>query len=124
MSSLGIRHVHLLVTEHERAVAFYKDAFGMDELFRDGPIVFVGTPGGGDSLALHLAVTEEQRARVGHQGGYEHFGIHLADRSADAVDEAVHRVEKAGGRLLERGEHAPGVPFAYVADIDGYTIEI
>ena len=124
MSSLGIRHVHLLVTEHERAVAFYKDAFGMDELFRDGPIVFVGTPGGGDSLALHLAVTEEQRARVGHQGGYEHFGIHLADRSADTVDEAVHRVEKAGGRLLERGEHAPGVPFAYVADIDGYTIEI
>jgi catechol 2,3-dioxygenase-like lactoylglutathione lyase family enzyme len=116
--------VHLLVTEHERAVAFYKDAFGMDELFRDGPIVFVGTPGGGDSLALHLAVTEEQRARVGHQGGYEHFGIHLADRSAAAVDEAVHRVEKAGGRLLERGEHAPGVPFAYVADIDGYTIEI
>jgi catechol 2,3-dioxygenase-like lactoylglutathione lyase family enzyme len=124
MSSIGIRHVHLLVTEHERAVAFYKDAFGMDELFRDGPIVFVGAPGGGDSLALHLAVTEEQRARVGHQGGYEHFGIHLADRSADAVDEAVHRVEKAGGRLLERGEHAPGVPFAYVADIDGYTIEI
>ncbi len=124
MSAIGIRHVHLLVTEHERAVAFYKDAFGMDELFRDGPIVFVGTPGGGDSLALHLAVTEEQRARVGHHGGYEHFGIHLADRSADAVDEAVHRVEKAGGRLLERGEHAPGVPFAYVADIDGYTIEI
>lgn len=124
MSAIGIRHVHLLVTEHERAVAFYKDAFGMDELFRDGPIVFVGTPGGGDSLALHLAVTEEQRARVGHQGGYEHFGIHLADRSAAAVDEAVHRVEKAGGRLLERREHAPGVPFAYVADIDGYTIEI
>jgi hypothetical protein len=26
--------------------------------------------------------------------------------------------------VLERGEHAPGVPFAYVADIDGYTIEI
>jgi catechol 2,3-dioxygenase-like lactoylglutathione lyase family enzyme len=124
VSSIGIRHVHLLVTEHERAVAFYKDAFGMDELFRDGPIVFVGTPGGGDSLALHLAITEEQRARVGHQGGYEHFGIHLPDRSADAVDEAVHRVEKAGGRVLERGEHAPGVPFAYVADIDGYTIEI
>lgn len=69
-------------------------------------------------------VQREQRARAGRQGGYEHFGIHLADRSADAIDDAARRVEKAGGRLLERGEHAPGVPYAYVADIDGYTIEI
>jgi hypothetical protein len=50
-------------------MAFYRDAFAMEELFRDGSIVFLGTPGGGDSLALHLAKTDEERARVGHQGG-------------------------------------------------------
>lgn len=124
MSSIGIRHVHLLVADEDNAVAFYRDAFGMEEQFRDGAIVFVGTPGGGDSLALHLATTEDERGRVGQQGGQEHFGIHLSDRSTTGIDAAVRRVEKAGGRLLERGDHAPGVGYAYVSDVDGYVIEI
>lgn len=124
MASVGIRHVHLLVAEHERAVAFYRAVFGMEERFRDGPIIFLGTPHGGDSLALHLATSDDERARLGAQGGWEHFGIHLADRSAEGVDAAVARVERSGGALLERGEHAPGVHYAYVADPDGYAIEI
>ena len=124
MDSVGIRHVHLLVADHDRAIAFYRDAFAMDVLFRDRSIVFLGTPGGGDSLALDLAATDQERARVGHQGGYEHFGIHLPDRSGEAIDATVRRVEKAGGQLVDRGEHAPGVPYAYVKDVDGYTIEI
>ncbi len=77
MTSIGIRHVHLLVAEHDRAIAFYRDVFGMEERFRDGPIVFLGTPDGGDSLALHLATTDDERERIGQQGGWEHFGIHL-----------------------------------------------
>jgi catechol 2,3-dioxygenase-like lactoylglutathione lyase family enzyme len=124
MTSIGIRHVHLLVAEHDRAIAFYREVFGMTERFRDGPIVFLGTPEGGDSLALHLAIRDEERKRVGTQGGWEHFGIHLPDRSAEGVDAAVERVEAAGGQLLDRGEHAPGVHYAYVADPDGYAIEI
>lgn len=124
MTSVGIRHVHLLVADRARSIAFYAEAFGMEEQFRDGDIVFMGTPGGGDSLALHLAVADDERARVGRQGGFEHFGIHLRDRSPAAIDRAVELVEKAGGHLLERGEHAPGVPYAYVADVDGYAIEI
>jgi len=74
----------------------------MKERFRDGPIVFLGTPDAGDSLALHLATSEEQLNRVGQQ----HFGIHLSDRSADGIDGVVARVEVAGGKLLDRGEHA------------------
>lgn len=68
--------------------------------------------------------TGEEQERIGQQGGCEHFGIHLPDRSAEGVDAAVERVKAAGGRLLERGEHAPGVHYAYVADLDGYAIEI
>lgn len=124
MTSKGIRHVHLLVQDQVRAQAFYREAFGMEEMYRDGPIVFVGTPDGGDSLALHLASGPEERDRVGQHGGFEHFGIHLEDRSADGIDAAVERVEKAGGTLLERGEHGEGVPYAYVSDPDGYTIEL
>ena len=124
MTSIGIRHVHLLVADQAVSVEFYAEAFGMKEQFRDGDIVFMSTPGGGDSLALHLAVTDDERARVGSQGGMEHFGIHLPDRSPAAIDRTVELVEKAGGRLIDRGEHAPGVPYAYVADVDGYAIEL
>src|SRR5215469_13672607 len=124
MSFTGLRHVHLLVADHERAVAFYTRAFGMTEVFRIGPLALAGTPDGGDSLALHLATTEEERARIGQQGGVEHFGFHLAEASTTSVDETVVRVEQAGGRVIERGEHGPGLPYALVADPDGYMIEI
>ena len=74
---VGIRHLHLLVADQERSAAFYKDAFGMEEHFRDGAILFIGTPGGDDSLALHQVATDEERERIAVQGGYDHFGIHL-----------------------------------------------
>jgi catechol 2,3-dioxygenase-like lactoylglutathione lyase family enzyme len=40
------------------------------------------------------------------------------------LDEVVAVVQEAGGTLIDRGEHAPGVPYAYVGDPDGYVIEI
>ena len=122
--SVGIRHVHLLVGALDRSIVFYESAFGMQERFRDGNIVFLSTPDGGDSLALHLATTEAELERVGDQGGYEHFGIHLPDRSTSGIDAVVDVVVNAGGQLIDRGEHAPGVPYAYVTDPDGYTIEL
>lgn len=124
MDSIGIRHVHLLVADRERAVDFYRRAFNMDYRFEDGPVAFIGTPGGGDSLALHVATTDEERARIGAQGGVEHFGIHLSDRSPAAVDAVVERVLSAGGRLVERGQHSSGSEYAYVTDLDGYVIEL
>lgn len=111
-----------MVSEHGRSVAFYKEVFGMDVSFTDGDIVFLRSPGGRDDLALHLAVTEEDRLRVGQQGGYEHFGITVKDRSQ--LDDAIALVIGAGGGLVNKGEHAPGIPYAYVTDPDGYVIEI
>ena len=118
----GIRHIHLLVSDHSRSVAFYHRVFGMEVGFRDGNILFLHSPGVGDDLALHLADTDEERARVGRQGGCEHFGITVKDR--DRLDDAVVLAIEAGGRLVDRGEHAPGVPYAYISDPDGYLIEI
>ena len=118
----GIRHVHLLVSDHNRSVAFYKRVFGMEVAFRDGNILFLHSPGGRDDLALHLALTDDERARVGRQGGYEHFGITVKDR--DRLDDAIALAIEAGGTLLDKGEHAPGIPYAYVSDPDGYVIEI
>ena len=118
----GIRHVHLLVSDHDRSVVFYGHVFGMEVRFADANILFLRSPSGRDDLALHLAETPEERARVGSPGGVEHFGITVKDRSR--LDEAVELVREAGGALVEQGEHAPGVPYAYVSDPDGYVIEI
>jgi catechol 2,3-dioxygenase-like lactoylglutathione lyase family enzyme len=118
----GIRHVHLMVRNHDRSVAFYRDVFGMEVGFRDGNILFLRSPNGRDDLALHLAITDEEKSRVGDHGGYEHFGITVKDRSQ--LDECIALVDAAGGTLVDKGEHAPGTPYAYITDPDGYVIEI
>ena len=118
----GIRHVHLMVRDHDRSVAFYRDVFGMEVGFRDGNILFLHSPNHRDDLALHLAVKDDEIGRVGDQGGYEHFGITVKDRTQ--LDECIASAVTAGGTLVDKGEHAPGVPYAYIADPDGYVIEI
>ena len=118
----GIRHVHLLVRDHDRSVAFYRDVFGMKVSFRDGNILFLRSPNRRDDLALHLAVTDDEKARTGQLGGCEHFGITVKDRAQ--LDDCIALVIHAGGTVVDKGEHAPGVPYAYITDPDGYVIEI
>ena len=79
--------MHLLVSDHAGSVAFYEGVFGMKVAFSDGPILFLRSPNRRDDLALHLAQTEQERTRVGQQGGCEHFGITVKDRSR--LDDAI-----------------------------------
>jgi catechol 2,3-dioxygenase-like lactoylglutathione lyase family enzyme len=117
----GLTHIHLVVRDLERALRFYQDVFGMEERFRDGPkMVFLNTPGSSDVVTLNEVRAEADLAGV--NGGVAHFGFRLAD-SADH-DSAIADVEAAGGKLIRRGEHAPGAAFAYVQDPDGYVIEL
>ncbi|HET9943226.1 MAG TPA: VOC family protein [Terriglobia bacterium] len=117
----GLTHIHLMVRNLERSLRFYQDVYGMTERFRDGSeMVFLNTPGSRDSITLN----EDPKMSdvVGNNGGIAHFGFRLVNKSD--LDSAIAEIEKAGGRLLSRGEHAPGIGFAYVADPDGYVIEI
>jgi catechol 2,3-dioxygenase-like lactoylglutathione lyase family enzyme len=117
----GLTHIHLVVRDLDRSLAFYHDVFGAEEMFRDGPhMAFVRTSGSRDTITLNADPAEHERA--GQLGGIEHFGFRLKDRSQ--LDAAVKAVETAGGRLVERGERAPGDAFAYVTDPDGYLIEL
>ena len=121
VTTRGLTHIHLMVRDLDRALAFYKRVFGLEERFREGRhMVFLGTPGRDDLITLN----EDPRGGevAGVNGGVDHFGFRLASE-AD-FDVAIDEVEAAGGRLIKRGEHAPGVPFAYVKDPDGYTIEL
>jgi catechol 2,3-dioxygenase-like lactoylglutathione lyase family enzyme len=117
----GLTHIHLMVRDLERSLRFYQGVFGMRELFRDGEaMVFLNTPGSRDSITLNedAAISDV----VGKSGGVAHIGFRLANKSD--LDAAVAEVERAGGKLLSRGERAPGVPYAYVSDPDGYVIEL
>jgi catechol 2,3-dioxygenase-like lactoylglutathione lyase family enzyme len=117
----GLYHIHLVVRDLERSLRFYRGVFGMEERFRSGPrMVFLNTPGSGDLVTLNEDPAEADRA--GTSGGVAHFGLRL-DAKTD-LDHAIAEVEAAGGRLVSRGEHAPGIRYAYVADPDGYVIEL
>ena len=102
----------------ERPLRFYQQVFGMQEKFRDGDLVFLNTPGSGDSITLN----PHDDGSAGESGGVEHFGFRL--KPGVNHDDAVEAVVAGGGRLVRRGEHAPGVPYAYVSDPDGYVIEL
>ncbi len=93
----------------------------MEERFRNGPkMVFLNTPGSQDLITLNEDPAEVDLAGV--NGGVAHFGFRLSDTAE--IDAAIVEIEAAGGRLIRRGEHAPGVTFAYVEDPDGYVIEL
>jgi catechol 2,3-dioxygenase-like lactoylglutathione lyase family enzyme len=115
----GLTHMQLTVRDLDRSLRFYGDVFGMTEMFRDGPhMVFVRTPGARDTITLNA----DPDLPAPTQGGIAHFGFRLKDPTQ--LDAAVAAVEAAGGRLIERGEHPSGQRFAYVADPDGYVIEL
>jgi catechol 2,3-dioxygenase-like lactoylglutathione lyase family enzyme len=117
----GLTHIHLAVRDLQRSAAFYRKVFGMEVIERGEPtMVFMRTPGSVDTLTLRLATPDQPVGQKG--GGVDHFGFRLQDRND--LDAAVAAVIEAGGRLVERGEHEPGVGFAYVEDVDGYLIEL
>ena len=113
----GLSHVALAVADLDRAVGFYRSVFGVREYFRNETMVQVLGPGQFDVLAF-----EKRAAEAGVPGGIIHFGFRLT-RPED-IDTAVAAVEGAGGTVTSRGEFAPGFPYAFVRDPDGYEIEI
>jgi len=114
----GLRHININVRDIKRSLEFYQQVFGMREMFRDGALVFLTTPGGDDSITLCPASASDPVAG----GGVSHFGW-TVENKAD-LDQAAKEIALAGGKIISRGEHAPGHPFLYFADPDGYVIEI
>ena len=113
----GLTHLNLAVRDVERSVRFYQQVFGVEPYWREEGIVHVKTP------ESHDVITFEQKSEgAGESGGIAHFGFRLID--PEDIDKAVSDAERAGGRLLRRGEFAPGYPYAYVSDPDGYEVEI
>lgn len=117
VETYGLTHLAFGASDPARSARFYEDVFGCVIAFKDAWKVELQTPGRHDVIALERA-TEG----VGSKGGIAHFGFRLV-RPED-IDDAVEAVLRAGGTLERRGEFAPGYPFAFVRDLDGYTVEI
>ena len=95
----GLSHIHLAVTDVDRAQRFYQEVFGTQRRFSVGAdLVFLRTPASKDLIALHG--TPSHRGSNANSGGIDHFGFQLL-RPADL--DAARAVEAAGGLVRERG---------------------
>jgi catechol 2,3-dioxygenase-like lactoylglutathione lyase family enzyme len=120
IKTLGLTHIHLMVSDIQRSLKFYQQVFGMEVRFWAGDgLVFLNTPGSNDTIALHQS---QEGQATGASGGITHFGFQL--ESSEDLERAISEVVSAGGALKKRGEFMPGMPFAYVSDPDGYEIEL
>ena len=113
----GLTHIALAVRDLERSLRFYESVFGVTVAYRDTKSVQLQTPGSHDVIVL-----EEGRVGVGQMKGVSHFGFRLVDPKD--IDAAVEAVRQAGGTIVDRGEFAPGEPYLFAKDPDGYTIEV
>lgn len=137
MIGKGIFHTNIAVRDVSKSMRFYQGLFGMERWdFVDGDLVFLTTPGRGDVLTLTPAggtygfpggcaiemTRESQQNRAGVQGGVSHFGYMLPNR--EEYERVIAQVTNFGGRLLTRCEHGGALSHTYLADPDGYTVEI
>ncbi|NOS85005.1 MAG: VOC family protein [Ignavibacteria bacterium] len=120
IKTFGLTHISLSVSDIERSYCFYHNIFGIQEYWRDDNTIHASTP------SSHDVITFIKGEKINKDGikndGINHFGFRLVNPLD--ITNAVIEVEKAGGKIIEKGEFAPGVPFAYASDPDGYIFEI
>ena len=116
-ATFGLSHVAMKVRDLDRAAAFYAEAFGAREYYRDEKSVQLLGPGPHDVLAFEL-----MPEGAGAEGGLMHFGLRLT--APEMLEGLLERALAAGATLRERGDFGGGQPFAFVTDPDGYEIEL
>ena len=116
VKTYGLTHIALAVRDVKKSYAFYHKVFGLKAYATYPGEIHTKSPSGHDIVTFN-----ENRKSAGKTGGVAHFGFRLMDPKD--IGAAVKAVKKAGGRIKRQGEFAPGVPYAYVSDPDGYEVE-
>lgn len=137
MVGKGIFHTNIVVRDVAKSLKFYTGLFDMERIdFKDGDLVFLTTPGRNDLLSLNPdgctvgfpggcareCERELKENLPGVQGGVSHFGYMLP--TLEEYERVIALVGEFGGRLLTRCEHGGMFSHTYLADPDGYAVEI
>jgi catechol 2,3-dioxygenase len=117
-----IGHVHLKVSDLDRAVAFYRDVLGFDEMTRMGDqAAFLSAGGYHHHIGLNTWESKGGSPPPPGSTGLFHVAIRYPSRAALA--KALRRVVDAGVPLSGASDH--GVSEAiYLHDPDGNGIEL
>jgi catechol 2,3-dioxygenase len=117
-----IGHVHLKVTDIERALAFWRDVIGFDVTYRYGDqAVFLSAGGYHHHIALNTWESRGGSPPPPGTTGLYHVAVRFPDRRALA--QAVRRVLDAGILLSGASDH--GVSEAiYLRDPDENGVEL
>ena len=121
-SRTQIGHVHLTVSDLERALAFYRDVLGFEVTAYYGrEAVFLSAGGYHHHIGLNTWAGRGAPPPAPGTTGLYHFAILFPDRRALA--DAVRRVLEHGTRLEGASDH--GVSEAiYLRDPDGNGVEL
>ena len=118
----GIGHVHLKVADIDRALAFYKDVLGFDQVMRLGEdAAFLSAGGYHHHIALNTWQSRRSTPAPPHHTGLYHFAIRYPTRRDLA--RAVRRVIDAGVPLQGVADHGVSESI-YLSDLDGNGVEL
>ena len=118
-------HTMIRVLEEARSVAFYKVAFGLSVVDRlpFGGFTLVYLRGAEAEFELELTINHGRTEPYDIGDGYGHLAMSVADLAAEHA-----RMEQAGLAPRNMVKFAPGgtviAEFFFVADPDGYQIEV
>jgi catechol 2,3-dioxygenase len=119
---VDIGHVHLKVSDIERALAFYRDVLGFDLTQRMGDsAAFLSAGGYHHHIGLNTWESRGGSAAPAGTTGLYHVAIRYPDRAS--LGDALRRVLEAGVPISGASDH--GVSEAiYLHDPDGNGIEL
>lgn len=120
ISTLGMRHVALRVSDVSRSKRFYGDVFGMAPVWEpDDKTAYLSS--GSDNLALHQV--DDVAGGDRRSQSLDHLGFLVA--SPEAVYAAAEAVRARGERILqEPRRHRDGSHSFYMADPDGVVVQV
>ena len=114
----------LYVEDVRKTLSFYQQAFGFETRFLHESGDYGELESGATALAFssHRLMTELGKNPQAPAAGAPSFEIAL---TTDDVSSALERAVAAGASLIKKPEQMPwGQTLAYVADLDGFLIEI